>query len=53
MRIMRFSKRLGEKEYMKLIEEANTELEAYEISGQMWDGYSRAHGKSVTSINKL
>lgn len=45
--------RLGEKEYMKLIEEANTELEAYEISGQMWDGYSRAHGKSVTSINKL
>lgn len=50
---MLVKERLGEKEYMKLIEKANTELEAYEISGQMWDGYSRAHGKSVTGINKL
>ena len=45
--------RLGEVEYKKLILEAEKELDAYTISGQMWHEYSRAHGKSVTNINKL
>lgn len=45
--------RLGEKEYRKLYEAAEQELEAYKISGQMWHEYSRAHGQSVTNINKL
>lgn len=45
--------RLGEAEYMKLILQAEKELDAYKVSGQMWREYSRSKGKSVTSINKL
>lgn len=45
--------RLGEKEYMKLVLEAEKEIDAYKISGQMWHEYSRARGQSVTNINKL
>lgn len=45
--------RLGEKEYMKLVLEAEKEMDAYKISGQMWHEYSRARGQSVTNINKL
>lgn len=45
--------RLDEAEYMKLILQAEKELDAYKVSGQMWREYSRSKGKSVTSINKL
>lgn len=45
--------RLGEKEYMKLVLEAEKEMDAYKISGQMWHEYSRARGQSATNINKL
>lgn len=45
--------RLGEAEYMKLILQAEKELDAYKVSGQMWREYSHSKGKSVTSINKL
>ena len=45
--------RLGEKEYMKLVLEAEKEMDAYKISGQMWHEYSHARGQSVTNINKL
>lgn len=45
--------RLGEKEYMKLVLEAEKEMDAYKISGQMWHEYSRTRGQSVTNINKL
>lgn len=46
--------RVGEIEYMKIIETMKEELEAYKISGLMWREYSRSNAKSnVTNINKL
>lgn len=45
--------RLGEKEYMKLVLEAEKEMDAYKISSQMWHEYSRTRGQSVININKL
>lgn len=45
--------RLGEAEYKKLTLEAERELDAYAISGQMWHEYSHAHGRNLTGSNKL
>ena len=50
---MLVKERIGEAEYMKLILQAEKELDAYKVSGQMWREYSHSKGKSVISINKL
>lgn len=45
---------IGDEAYRRLIEKANAELEAYEISGMMRHEYTRSNSKTnVTSINKL
>lgn len=44
----------GEKEFQKIIEAMEQEMQAYKISGQMLHSYSRSGSKSdVISINKL
>lgn len=46
--------RYGEKEFQKVIEIMEQELQAYKLSGQMLHEYTRSGAKSnVTSINKL
>lgn len=45
---------IGEDEYIKLLDQMNKELEAYQISGLMRHEYTRANSKNdVVSINKL
>lgn len=45
---------IGERRYIQLMEKAEQELEAYNISGLMWHEYTRANSKgNVTNINKL
>lgn len=45
---------IGEKEYVRLMEKAEAECEAYNISDMMRHEYTRSGAKSsVTSINKL
>lgn len=46
--------RLGEDEFQKLIEKAESELEAYDIGNMMRGEYTRSqHLAHVTSINKI
>lgn len=45
---------IGDEAYIRLMEKAEAECEAYEISGLMRHEYTRANSKAnVTSINKL
>jgi hypothetical protein len=45
---------VGETKYKELLEQMETELEAYQTSGLMRHEYTRSNSKSsVTSINKL
>ena len=45
---------VGEKRWKELLDEAQKELEAYELSGLMWHEYTISRSKTpVTSINKL
>lgn len=46
--------KIGEPEYLKMIEMMEKEMEAYKVSGLMLHEYTRSAAKSsVTSINKL
>ena len=45
---------IGEKRHIELMQKAEQELEAYQLSGLMWHEYTRARSKgNVTNINKL
>lgn len=45
---------VGERIYQEILDKSMREIEAYKLSGMMWDKYSRARYKAnVTSINKL
>lgn len=45
---------VGEQIYQEILDKSMREIEAYKLSGMMWDKYSRARYKAnVTSINKL
>ena len=45
---------IGDTHYIALMEKAEQELEAYQLSGLMWHEYTRAKSKgNVTNINKL